>query len=519
MTSQDAIPSTSSSRSRASYPNLVTSIATRSRVIFVLILSSPSRLSSAVWIQTDSASSSIHNHNNYCHTALPSFISTYEQHRRKITTKTMGYDSIREDVDLANFDVKSSSVSTSPSPSKHCRKHTKKRDFASSTISSPNDYNSSSTSSNSSSTERSGSGADIIYPLTLVSWNIAEMKPSNSAPRGKSNEIRREVEARRSIREICLLHFQNGSSYAASSSSTSDVQPSPPDVIALQECPYPSFGQYEFGPYGYISAGTRASHCGYVDLLVRKDLISSSSSSSSSSSTATTTIQPTTASSTSGGGTSDGYSTPPTAKRYREVDDDQQPHPPLRMETILTPNLPSVAATIILPDSTKIAISSSHLMWSKEGAAVRKQQYTSLMRQMLQHATNCILMGDFNMRAAEDAHAENALLQDGVRWIDAWKASPPGQTKYASKFTWDSFINKYHMDGFQYRARYDRCYYHGENIVGVNKFDLIGNQSVENRPGDYWSDHFGMLVVLGVRTQDNSTTTMEENNKDDNVSK
>lgn len=156
-------------------------------------------------------------------------------------------------------------------------------------------------------------------------------------------------------------------------------------------------------------------------------------------------------------------------------------------------------------------------MWSKEGAAERKTQYTSLMRQMLQHAPNCILLGDFNMRTAEDIHAETALQDGGGRWMDAWKASPPGPIKYASKFTWDSFVNKYHEDGFQYRARYDRCYYRGEDIVGVEKFDLIGNRPVEDRPGEYLSDHFGMVVVLGVRLREITVKEEEEEEDDDQV--
>ena len=126
------------------------------------------------------------------------------------------------------------------------------------------------------------------------------------------------------------------------------------------------------------------------------------------------------------------------------------------------------------------------------------------MKYMLQHSSNCILLGDFNMRTAEDHAAENALMkEDGILWIDAWKASPSGPIKYASKFTWDSFVNIYHEDGFQYRARYDRCYYRGEDILGVNKFDLVGNSPVENRKGDYLSDHFGMVVELGVKIKKN----------------
>lgn len=296
------------------------------------------------------------------------------------------------------------------------------------------------------------------------------------------------------IRNICLLQY---------SSSSSTSLPPQPDIIALQECPYPSFGQDQFGPYGYISAGTCASHCGYVDLLVRKELISS-----------TTMLKAATILEEGG---EDGFSTPIRKRSRNQLNEEQEQlqNQILRIKTIPTCNLPSVAASITLPDSTKIAISSSHLMWSKEGASERKHQYTSLMKYMLEHSSNCILLGDFNMRTAEDYAAENALMkEDGIPWIDAWKASPSGPIKYASKFTWDSFVNIYHEDGFQYRARYDRCYYRGEDILGVNKFDLIGNSPVENRKGDYLSDHFGMVVELRVKRKEMQTN---DNGKDGDV--
>ena len=94
-------------------------------------------------------------------------------------------------------------------------------------------------------------------PLTIVSWNIAEAAPSFAAP----SRSRRAQEAPRLIRECILGRNQ-----------------SPPDIIALQESPFPSFGTELFEEHGYVSVGgTTLSHCGYVDLLLRKKLAEKSS--------------------------------------------------------------------------------------------------------------------------------------------------------------------------------------------------------------------------------------------------
>eukprot|EP00986_Skeletonema_menzelii_P018964 scaffold27037_cov134-Skeletonema_menzelii.AAC.11 len=100
-----------------------------------------------------------------------------------------------------------------------------------------------------------------------------------------------------------------------------------------------------------------------------------------------------------------------------------------------------------------------------------------------------ILLGDYNMRQSEDTSIENIL------GIDAWKAAG---SNYRSKFTWDSFANKYHEDGFSFRARFNRCYVGGENIR-VNRFGLIGNKVVEGgSTKDFLSDHYGMVIGLDV---------------------
>ncbi|KAL7544547.1 hypothetical protein ACHAWF_007929 [Thalassiosira exigua] len=255
------------------------------------------------------------------------------------------------------------------------------------------------------------------FPLTLLSWNISNAHPSSAAP----DVARRSTEAPRLIRDECL-------------------RPSPrPDVLALQECPHPHFGREEFGPSGYVSMGTRQSHCGFVDLLVREELASRSAA-------------------------------------------------PIAMPG---EGLPSVAAAIELPDRTRVAVSSSHLAPFKENAFVRKMQCEALMELMDGHVDNAILLGDFNMRAAEDRAIEDAR---GGGWIDAWKGA--GSEK-GTKFSWNSFANSYHEGGFRFRARFDRCYLRG-GALHVSHFDLLGNEPVEGKKGDYLSDHFGLLVRLEV---------------------
>jgi len=98
-----------------------------------------------------------------------------------------------------------------------------------------------------------------------------------------------------------------------------------------------------------------------------------------------------------------------------------------------------------------------------------------------------ILLGDYNMRQSEDKAIENIL------GIDAWKAAG---SNYRNKFTWDSFSNEYHEDGFAFRARFDRCYAGGDKIH-VNRFGLIGNKAVVGTK-DFLSDHYGMIIGFDV---------------------
>ncbi|KAL9180215.1 hypothetical protein ACHAXT_008185 [Thalassiosira profunda] len=252
-------------------------------------------------------------------------------------------------------------------------------------------------------------------PLSLISWNVALGRPSAVAP----DFSKRALDAPQLIRDACL----NGA----------------PDVIALQECPSPRFGHAEFASAGYASMGSRPSHCGYCNLLVKEELGSAA---------------------------------------------------PIE----LPKDLPAVAAAVALPNGTTVALSSSHMAPFKEGAYERLLQCQSLMGALSEEADNCILLGDMNMRAAEDTGVENA---SGGGWIDAWKGAGADPSL---KFSWNSFANRYHEGGFKFKARFERCYLRGEALE-VNRYGFVGDKPVEGRRGDYLSDHFGLAMGVDVASR------------------
>mmetsp|Transcript_24730 Transcript_24730/g.51791 ORF Transcript_24730/g.51791 Transcript_24730/m.51791 type:complete len:344 (+) Transcript_24730:66-1097(+) len=318
----------------------------------------------------------------------------------------------------------------------------------------------------------------ITIPLTILSWNISNAQPSSSSP----NPHQRARESSRLIRLACLEANAGTppSSRRPSTSSTSShgsrTRQSPPDIIALQESPYPTWGDEEFGSSGYVSMGTQMTHCGYVDLLLRSELARTSR---------------------------------PLPLRVGAQSTQQS------VISDIAVNLPSVATTILLPNRTRVAVSSSHLAPFKENEALRAYQCQSLMKILSDECDNCIVIGDMNMRASEDKMVEKF---DNKSWIDAWKEC--GSDK-SVKFTWDSFVNNYHDGGFRFKARFDRCYVRGggnDGLLGVNYYGLMGNRPVGKEDGggsrgDYLSDHFGLVVKVDV----GGTATVSEEEKKEEI--
>ncbi|KAK1746378.1 tyrosyl-DNA phosphodiesterase 2 [Skeletonema marinoi] len=266
--------------------------------------------------------------------------------------------------------------------------------------------------------------------LTIVSWNISSAESSNVAP----DPALRTREAPRLIREEILR--------------------SQPDVIALQETAYQSFGAEIFASSGYVSIGSQtALHTNeYVDLLVKRELANG-------------------------------------ARR-------------ISLQSFQMNELPAVAGIIALKNGTRIAIASLHLPHTKEAAPFREVLCGAIMEQLTsQNCDGIILTGDFNMRGFEDKTTEKLC---GGKWKDAWKEATNTKTAKETKFTWNSRVNMYHgPENFQWTCRLDRCYVKSEKGT-LKHFGLIGNQPVDGNGGDYLSDHYGIVVKCDFASSDST---------------
>ncbi|KAK1746351.1 5'-tyrosyl DNA phosphodiesterase [Skeletonema marinoi] len=264
--------------------------------------------------------------------------------------------------------------------------------------------------------------------LTIVSWNISSAESSRVAPDPSSR-------SREAPRLIC-----------------EEILRSEPDIIALQETAYQSFGMEIFASSGYVSIGSQtALHTNeYVDLLVKRELANG-------------------------------------ARR-------------ISLQSFQMNELPAVAGIIALKNGTRIAIASLHLPHTKEAAPFRKVLCGAIMEQLTsQNCDGIILTGDFNMRGFEDKTTENLC---GGSWKDAWKEATNTKTAKETKFTWNSRVNMYHgPENFQWTCRLDRCYVKSEKGT-LKHFDLIGNQPVDGNGGDYLSDHYGIVVKCDFASSD-----------------
>ena len=265
-------------------------------------------------------------------------------------------------------------------------------------------------------------------PLTIVSWNISSAECSKVAP----DPALRTHDGPQLIREEILR--------------------SQPDIIALQETAYPSFGAEKFASFGYVSIGSQtALHTNeFVDLLVKRELAIGAGQ--------------------------------------------------ISLQSFQMHDLPAVAAIITLPNKTRVAVSSLHLPHTKEAAPFRKVLCGAIMEQLTsQNCDGIILTGDFNMRDFEDKTTE-ALC--GGSWVDAWKEVTKSDKE--TKFTWNSRLNMYHGPAnFRWTCRLDRCYVKSEKVT-LKHFALIGNQPVDSKEGDYLSDHFGIVIKCDFASSDST---------------
>ena len=233
-----------------------------------------------------------------------------------------------------------------------------------------------------------------------------------------------------------------------------EILRSQPDIIALQESASPAFANDQFSDYVSIGSQLALHTKSYVDLLVKSELATNSQR--------------------------------------------------ITFQSFEMKELPLVAAIILLPNSSRIAIASLHLPHTPEAAPMRKRLVTAIMDKLSsQHCDGIILAGDFNMRQAEDACIEQLC------GLDSWKEVTNSDTK--KKFTWNSRENMFlGHDRNQFIARFDRCYIRS-NIIRLTHFDLIGNQPIGRNKGDYLSDHYGIVVKFDVGSSDSQPTDKVSN--------
>lgn len=166
-------------------------------------------------------------------------------------------------------------------------------------------------------------------------------------------------------------------------------------------------------------------------------------------------------------------------------------HKSLKIEKELSLDHASIIVVEII-NKQKIIISGCHLLPSKENSQLRLLQLAQIIAvtsQIQIDADNesmpLIILGDMNLREVETKPILEKLQLQDVFWslkIDK-----------SQKFTWDSRINRYNKNSFEFIARFDRVFVRN---LEVKSFKLIANTPVSENKHHYISDHFGILVEL-----------------------
>jgi endonuclease/exonuclease/phosphatase family metal-dependent hydrolase len=142
----------------------------------------------------------------------------------------------------------------------------------------------------------------------------------------------------------------------------------------------------------------------------------------------------------------------------------------------------AVAAVAIL-DGVKTLIASAHLAPFKENGQLRIQQLAQIMS-MVESDQCVIIAGDLNIRQDEATR----FLRSQPSLKDA-STVMPGALK--DKATWDSFVNKYHSESFEFRSCFDRVFL--SKSWDIADYRLVGKSKFG---GTFLSDHFGICTTV-----------------------
>ena len=142
-----------------------------------------------------------------------------------------------------------------------------------------------------------------------------------------------------------------------------------------------------------------------------------------------------------------------------------------------------------------IAVAAVHLESGKAATRLRRRQLGQVVRS-LRRSENAVVLGDFNMRDAEDGSIR-------VPFRDLWSALRPDD----DGFTEDTSINlmRYDSKNKHRHVRFDRVLVKGDAWVGA-RIELLGTEPISSAlPRVFPSDHFGVLCRLEYRSSTKGT--------------
>lgn len=133
-----------------------------------------------------------------------------------------------------------------------------------------------------------------------------------------------------------------------------------------------------------------------------------------------------------------------------------------------------------------LTVVAAHLESGKAASRLRARQLGRIFGS-LRRAENAVVLGDFNLRDAEDGRIAEPYL-------DLWPALRP----HDDGFTEDTTINLMRLDSKnkQRQVRFDRVLLKGGGWTAT-KIDLLGTEPISGAlPRVFPSDHFGVLCRL-----------------------
>jgi len=139
-------------------------------------------------------------------------------------------------------------------------------------------------------------------------------------------------------------------------------------------------------------------------------------------------------------------------------------------------------------DGSQLAVCCIHLDSGKRSSRLRGWQLRRIIRS-LRATENAVVLGDFNMRDAENSRI-------GSPYLDVWPALRPDE----DGFTEDTSINlmRYDMKDKHRHVRFDRVLLKGD--WRATEIELLGTEPIAaDRPRVFPSDHFGVQCRITSR--------------------